>query len=108
MGGLIGSGLTAPDLRGTSPVSSLVHFAPFLHKYVTSLTPFLLTLPAFAFSASKPLLRIESAGEKKGEGRGRERERLTAVVIFSIALMASAVVIEVDPWGPSDVFVEML
>ena len=75
MGGLIGSRLTAPDLRETSPISSPVCFTPFLHKYVTSLAPLLLTLPAFAFSALEPLLRIESTGEKKGEERARERER---------------------------------
>jgi len=41
--------------------------------------------------------------------RQRERERLTAVVKFSTTLMAgNVVVIEVDPWGPSDVTVEML
>ena len=74
MGGLIGSGLTAPDLMETSPISSPVRFAPFLHKYVTSLAPLLLTLPAFAFAALEPLLGTESAGEKEGEGRGRERE----------------------------------
>ena len=66
LGGLIGSGLTALDLRETSPISSPVHFSPFLHKYVTSLAPLLLTLPAFTFSAFEPLLRTESAGEKKG------------------------------------------
>ena len=74
MGDLIGSGLTMPNLRETSLISSPVRFAPFLHKYVMSLAPLLLTLPAFAFSALKPLLRIESAGEKKGEGGRRERE----------------------------------
>ena len=68
MGGLIGSRLTAPDLRETSPISSPVCFTPFLHKYVTSLAPLLLTLPAFALSAFKPLLKTESAGERKGEG----------------------------------------
>ena len=74
MGSKIGSGLTAPDLRETSPILSPVRFAPFLHKYVMSLAPLLLTLSAFAFTALEPLLGIESAGEKKGEGRGREGE----------------------------------
>jgi len=61
------------------------------------------------------LPRTESTGEKKGEEREREREkereggRLTAVVEPSTALMAGdIVVIEADPWDPSDVSVEML
>ena len=74
MGGKIGSGLTMLDLRETSPILSPVCFAPFLHKYVTSLTPLLLTLSAFAFTALEPLLGTESTEEKKGEGRGREGE----------------------------------
>ena len=57
MGGEIGSGLYAPDLRETSPISSPSGFILPLHKYVKSLAPPLLTLPAFAFAASKPLLR---------------------------------------------------
>jgi len=75
-----------------------------------SLAPPLLTLPTLVFSASEPLLRTGSAGEKKGEGRGRERKRgrLTVIVVFSIALMADAVVIEADPWGRSDVSMETL
>ena len=41
--------------------------------------------------------------------RRREGERLTAVVKFSTMLMAdNIVVIEADPWGPSDVTIEML
>ena len=49
---------------------------------------------------------------EKGEER-REREiaraRLTAVATFSTAPMADgAVVLQVDPWGPSDVSVAML
>ena len=75
MGCLIGSRLTVPDLRETSPILSHIHFAPFPHKYMTSLAPLLLTLPTFAFSTLVSLLRTESAGEKKGEGQGRERER---------------------------------
>ena len=73
MGGKIGSRLTVSNLRETSPITSPVRFAPFRHKYVTSLAPPLLTLPTFAFAALEPLLGTESAGEKKGEGRERER-----------------------------------
>ena len=36
------------------------------------------------------------------------RAHLTAVALFSTALMASAVVLPVDPWGPSDVSEETL
>ena len=108
MGGLIGSGLTAPDLRETSLVSLPIRFAPFPHKYITSLTPLPFTLPTFAFAALEPLLGTESAGEKKREGRERERARLTIIVAFSTALMAGAIVIQADPWGRSDVSMEML
>ena len=70
-------------------------------------------------SVACPLPRTESAGEKKGEERERESERerekereggkLTAVVKPSTALMAGdIVVIEADPWDPSDVTMEML
>ena len=107
MGGLIGSELTVPDLRETSPISSLIHFAPFLHKYMMSLAPLLLTLPAFASATLEPLLGIESAREKKGEGG--ERASLTAIATFSTAPMAGgAVVVQADPWGPSNVFVVTL
>ena len=105
MGGLIGSRLTAPDLRETSLVLSPIRFAPLPHKYMMSLAPLLLTLPTFAFSALERLLRTEeeSTGEKKGEGGGKARERerereiararLTAVATFSTAPMAGGAVV---------------
>ena len=108
MGGLIGSGLSVPNLRETSPISSPVCFVPFLHKYVMSLTPPLLTLPIFAFSAFEPLQRTENAREKKGEER--ERERLTAVTHILHHAMASGppIILPADPWDLSDVSVETL
>ena len=98
------------DLRETSPVSSPVCFIPFLHKYITSLAPPLLTLPALVFSASKPLLRTGSAEEKKGEGRGRERGReiYRRSSILHRATAGGPVILPVDPWDPSEVSVEML
>ena len=98
------------DLRETSPISSPVHFIPFLHKYVSSLAPLLLTLPAFAFSALELLLRIESAGEKKGEGGGREGERepYRRSRILHRTMVGGAVVLQADPWGQSDVSLVML
>ena len=51
----------------------------------------------------------EPREEERKEARQRERERLTIVVEPSTALMAGdIVVIEADPWDPSDVTVEML
>ena len=102
-----------PDLRETSPVSSPIRFVPFLHKYVTSLTPPLLTLPALVFSASKPLLRTGSAGEKKGEGRGREGERERETYRHSSippprTMAGGPIILPADPWEPSDVSVEVL
>ena len=66
--------LLCPDSRETSPILSPDRFVLSLHKYEMSLTPPLLTLPVFAFSAFEPLQRTESAGEKKGEERERERD----------------------------------
>ena len=64
-------------------------------------------MPAFAFAALEPLLEQRAPGRRREKGEA-ERGRLTAVVVFSIALMAGAVVIEVDPWGQSDISVETL
>ena len=108
MGGLIGFGLTAPDLRKTSLISSPVRFAPFLHKYVMSLAPLLLTLPAFAFSAFEPLLRTESAREKKGEERERERLTTVALILHHAMVGGPPVILLVDPWDLSDVSMETL
>ena len=110
MGGLIGSRLTAPYLRETSPILPPVHFAPFPHTYVSSLAPLLLTLPAFAFSALNLLLRTESTGEKKGEGGGREggSEPYRRSHIPTALMGGGAVIIQADPCAPSDVSVEML
>ena len=76
---------------------------------MTSLAPLLLTLSSFAFAALEPLLGTESAGEKKGEEE-RERARLTVVVALLLLLLmaGTVVVIEADPWGRSDVSMEML
>ena len=57
MGGEIGSGLYAPDLRETTPISSPGGFISSLHKNAKSLALPLLTFSAFAFAASVPLLR---------------------------------------------------
>ena len=66
-----------------------------------SLVPPHLTLPALA-------LHREEEGRRASQGE-REREKLTAAFEPSTALMAGdIVVIEVDPWDPSDVTVEML
>ena len=109
MGGKIGSGLTVPDLGETSPISSPVRFAFTLHKYATSLAPPLLTLPVLALPSLSRRQSREPREEEMKEVRQRERERLTVVVEPSTALMAGdIVVIEADPWDPSDVTVEML
>ena len=53
----------------------------------------------------------ERRREKSEPGRERERERdkLTAAFEPSTALMAGdIIVIEADPWDPSDITVEML
>ena len=74
MGSKIGSGLTAPDLRETSPISSPVRFAFTLHKYATILAPPLLTLPVLALpylSCRQSRVRREEEGK---EARQRERE----------------------------------
>ena len=98
-----------PDLRETSPISSPVRFAFILHKYVTSLAPPLLTLPTLALPSLSRCQSREPREEEGREARRRERERLTAVVEPSIALMAGdIVVIEANPWDPSDVTVEIL
>ena len=75
-----------------------------------SLAPLLLTLPAFAFSALNLLLRTESTGEKKGEGGGREggSEPYRRSRILHHAMAGSVVVLQVDPWGLSDVSMETL
>ena len=57
VGGEIGSGLYALDLRETSPISSPGGFVSSLHKYAKSLALPLLTFSVFAFAASVPLLR---------------------------------------------------
>ena len=78
MGGDIGSGLYAPDLRETSPISSPVYFAFILHKYAMSLAPPLLTLPALAFAALEPLPERRAPGRRRETGEAeRERERGT-------------------------------
>ena len=116
MGGKIRSGLTTPDLGETFLISSPVHFAFTLHKYAKSPAPPHLTLPALALSplSHRKKQRVPGRRREKSEpGRERERERerekLTAAFDPSTASMAGdIVVIEADPWDPSDVTIEML
>ena len=67
----------------------------------------------------RAVARAAVAGKKKGEERARERagrresekerEKLTTAFDPSTASMAGdIVVIEADPWDPSDITVEML
>ena len=98
-------------MRETSPISSPVRFTFTLHKYATSLAPPLLTLPILAlpYLSHRQSREPQEEERKEARQRERERERLTVVVEPSTALMASdIVVIEADPWDPSDVTVEIL
>ena len=118
--GKIGSWLTAPDRGETSPISSPVHFTSSLHKYPKSPAPPRLTLPILAPPPSsyrqssecwEEEERRSSLGRKreKSESVGGREKKLTAAPDSSIAPMAGdIVVVEADPWDPSDVTEEML
>ena len=111
VGGEIGSGLYAPDLRETSPISSpVVSSRPCINTQRASPPP-----PPYLFRICFRCLRAvaESIERRGGEGRERETERkrerdYRRSSILHRAMAGGPVILSADPWERSDVTEEKL